>query len=318
MTQAGAVLQLVGGFVVLIGGAEVLVRAASKLGIRLGMSPITVGATIVAFGTSAPEFVVSMSAAVGGEADLALGNVLGSNIANIALVLGLAALVRPIPVDPRVLKLEYVVALAATASIPFIVSDLEVTRVEGAGLAAGFLCFLLIYVARSRAGRAGATDRLDAPAPERGGLARLILFGVLGLGALIFGSRLVVDSATWFADEYQWGGAVVGATLLALGTSLPEIATSMVAAVRGAHGIAIGNVLGSNIFNLLLVLGSVSAVQPLVADPLQRDRLTWLMLGLTVGLFPILRFGKRVSRLEGVLLLAGYGGLSWMMVEAVK
>lgn len=301
-----AVLVLGGGFALLIVGAEMLVRAASKIGFRLGMRPLTIGATIVAFGTSAPEFLVSLVASLHDEPGLAIGNLVGSNIANIGLVLGVAALVRPIPIDRGVLRLEYPVAVIATLAIPLIALDDTITHTEGVCLLLGFVGFLALYALRAHRGRDSAGEATSEPTGSLG--PAFLLVGV-GLAMLIGGSELVVHGATVIADGLGFSKAAVGATIVAVGTSLPEVATTLVAAVRGHHGIAIGNVLGSNVFNLLFVLGPAALMNPdgMSIGPLEKDRLIWLMLGMTVFLFPVMRIGPRVSRWEGAVLVAAYG-----------
>lgn len=315
MDTTQAFLWLGIGFGLLLVGAEVLVRAASKIGLGLGMRPLTVGATIVAFGTSAPEFLVSIVAGVKDKPDIAIGNLIGSNIANIGLVLGIAALVRAIPIDRRVLRLEYPVALIATVAVPIVAWNDVVTRTEGIYLLAGFVMFLTLYVLRASRGK-GAAEEVEATPQGSLGLSVLIACG--GLGMLIFGSNMVVDSAEVLAIEFGFSKAAVGATVLALGTSLPEVATSVVAAVRGHHGIAIGNVLGSNVFNLLFVLGPAALINAdgLPVGQFEKEQLIWLMVGMTVLLFPVMRFGPKISRWEGVGMLGAYGFFLFLMQQA--
>ena len=280
----------------------------------MGMRPLTIGATIVAFGTSAPEFVVSMAAALNGEAAVAISNVMGSNIANISLVLGLAALVRAIPVDRSVLWFEFPVALLATASIPWLVGDGQLTQLEGACLFGGFLGFMGFYVIRARAVKGSRSKLSDSPnVVPSGSLPLNLLMMAVGLAMLIFGSELAIEAAISVATHFGMSKTAAGASILAVGTSLPEVATSVVAAIRGQHGIAIGNVLGSNIFNLLFVLGPVAMVTPLTVGEFESSSLVYLMLALTAALFPIMRFGKTISRLEGVLLLGVYGYFLWLL-----
>jgi cation:H+ antiporter len=306
MDTMQAVLGLGSGFALLLVGAEMLVRAASKIGLRLGMRPLTVGATIVAFGTSAPEFLVSLVASLHDEPGLAIGNLVGSNIANIGLVLGGAALVRPIPIDRSVLRLEFPVAVIATITIPLIALDNTITHMEGVYLLLGFIGFLSLYVLRAHRGKDSADEAVSEPT---GSLGPAFLFVGVGLAMLIVGSDLVVHGATVIADGLGFSTTAVGATIVAMGTSLPELATTLVAALRGRHGIAIGNILGSNVFNLLFVLGPAALMNAdgMPVGPLEKDRLIWLMLGMTVFLFPVMRIGPRISRWEGAVLLATYG-----------
>lgn len=278
------------------------------------MRPLTVGATIVAFGTSAPEFVVSMMAGLEGRTELAIANVVGSNIANIALVLGLAALIRAIPVDLRVLRLEYPVAVLATALLPWLAADGSLSRNDGMILFGGFLGFMAFYVVRARANKGSGASLGDAPNLQPSGSVLLdaLLIGV-GLGMLIYGSKLASDAAMEIARTFDLTEGAVGATILALGTSLPEVATSVVAAIRGHHGVAIGNVLGSNVFNVLFVLGPTAMITELPFGSLDGSPILYLMLALTAALFPIMRIGKNITRFEGVLLLGAYGYFLWLM-----
>ena len=281
------------------------------------MRPLTIGATIVAFGTSAPEFIVSMAAGLDGETEIAISNVIGSNIANIALVLGLAALIRAIPVDRRVLSLEYPVAVIATALLPWFAADGDLTRTEGGYLAIGFLAFMAFYVIRARAkGTAGGEIGDGDDVSPSGSMPLNLLLMIVGLAMLKFGADLVVESGIELAARFGMSKSAVGATIIAIGTSLPEVATSAVAAIRGQHGIAIGNVLGSNVFNVLFVLGPAALITgPLTVGDFERESLLYLMLALTAALFPLMRFGKTISRIEGVLLLGAYGYFLWLVQQ---
>ena len=302
MLEIPPLLILPGGIALLIFGAEVLVRSSSSLGLRLGMHPVTIGAVIVGFGTSAPELVVSWLASYRGEPGIALGNVVGSNVANLGLVLGVAVLLRPLLVDSRIPRFEYPFAFAATAALLYVSVDGVVARWEGALLIA-FLCvFLLVYIMRSRTGGPEELPEMEI----RFKSPTLLLFSAMGLGMLIFGSDLVVTGAKKLALEWGMSETAVSSTIVAVGTSLPELATAVMAAIRGAHGIVLGNVLGSNIFNCSLVMGTAAATNELQVDELTRVRLIPLMMVLTLLLFPILRSDRRIRRFEGLVLLGGY------------
>lgn len=312
-----------GGMVLLIVGADLLVANARKLGLHFGLTPMIVGATIVAFGTSAPEFLVSMVAALQGAEGLATGNLLGSNVANIALVLGAAATLRPVPIDRGLVKREYastlLASLLAAAVMLFALDHApethRVSRLEGGVLMVGFALFFVVYVRAARRSRADPElVRESAETAARLPLS-VWLFGLLGLGMLVGGSQLVVMGGEFIATHFAVPEAVVGATILAIGTSLPELALTVVAALRGENEIAVGNVLGSNVFNLLFVLGPVAAIHPIAIAETERTLLLPLMVGVTLLLLPMLLLGRRLGRLQGLLLLACFGGYLALLVR---
>ncbi len=307
------VLQLAGGVAGLHFGSNWLVSGSSNLALSFGIKPLIIGLTLVAFGTSAPELVVSVNGAIRGESDIAVGNVVGSNIANIGLILGLAALVRPIRVEPEMFRRDFPFMLLAAlllAVLPFIGGPVEhgdgsafvLGRAKGALLLV-CLAIMLWVMFRSMRG--------DQPLPEdsqrrarrlrNGGLA------LLGLLLLLAGGKFFVDGAVTLA---QWSGVpplVIGLTVVAVGTSLPELATSLVAAVRGADAISVGNVVGSNIFNVLCVLGLVAVIHPtLVSAQIMRMDMI-VMLAFTVALPALAWFGGTISRAKGGVLLVAYG-----------
>lgn len=322
-----AVLGLVSGLALLLLGAEVLVRNARMIGLGFGLRPMIVGATIVAFGTSAPEFLVSLVAAFEGQPGLAMGNLMGSNIANIALVLGATALVRPVPSTPGLLKNEYLTCLLATLAIPLFVFIDTFQHPEGAGyesiryidqlegmlLCLGFALFFWTYLRHAQK-LARLDRREDDPPRERIATSTWVL-AVAGLGMLMGGSTLVVETASHLAEVMGVEASVVGATVLAIGTSLPELATTVVAAMRGEDDIAIGNVLGSNVFNLLFVLGPVSTIRPMAVSPTDQEVLLPLMVAVTLVLGVMLRFGPRITRVEGIALLGVFAGYLILLVQ---
>ncbi len=299
---------------VLVVGAESLVRGASSLALRLGISRLAVGLTVVAFGTSAPELVVSLEAAIAGSGDLAVGNVVGSNIFNIAVILGLAALVCPIPVHEQAVRLDAPIGLAVALLLVLLLLDGALGRIEGLALLALLAAYTAfnIVLARRRV-RAGLEDWPEAPfAGPAGGLWRELLLIVLGLGLLVAGANLLVGHAILLARLLGVGEAVIGLTIVAAGTSLPELATSLVAAWRRQADIAVGNVVGSNVFNILGILGAASLVSPMASDGVGRTDLLVMVL-FSVLLLPLLYTDRLLHRLEGVLLLLLYGGyLAWL------
>ena len=255
------VLLLIGGFVVLVLGAEILVRGASRLAAAAGMPPLIIGLTVVAFGTSAPEMAVSVGSALGGSPDIALGNVVGSNIFNVLLILGLSALVAPLVVSTQLVRFDVPVMIAASLLVWLMALDQSISRMEGLVLA----LMIAIYIdMQIRMGRRG--DDGDVPAvPEARGAGAMALNAVLivaGLALLVAGSRWLLTGATGIARGFGVSELLIGLTIVAAGTSLPELATSVLAALRGERDIAVGNIVGSNIFNIFAVLGFSAVLSP--------------------------------------------------------
>lgn len=298
-------LGFVGGLVLLIGGAELLVRGASGLATAVGMPPLVVGLTVVAFATSSPELAVSVGSALDGQPDIALGNVVGSTIANVLLILGLAALIVPLVVRSRLVRFDVPVMIGAAVLVLVLALDGAIGRVDGLVLVAGACGYVARVVVVSQRERAEtAVDPTErAPSP-----ARDLVLVVVGLGMLVLGSDLLLDAAVTVADRLGVSELVIGLTLVAVGTSLPEIATSLLAVVRGARDLAVGNAVGSNIFNLLGVLGVTAVVAP-AGVPVARGALDFdlpVMLAVTIACLPILFTGSRISRGEGALFVGYY------------
>lgn len=297
------ILAGLGGILFLYYGAEFLVRGGVGIARRLHVSSLVIGLTLVAFGTSAPEFVVSVEAALRGMGDVSVGNVVGSNICNIALILGLCAMITPLSVNPKLFRLD-VPVLAGSALLLAIVSGLTggVGRLFGVVL---FLLFVVYTVLCIRMGRSGGETAVEdgevIPTP----FWISGVFVVAGLVALVFGAKLFLKASVFMALKCGLSEAVIGLTVVAVGTSLPELATSLVAAIRGEKDIAVGNVIGSNIFNILSILGVASLV-----SPLQSPGVKWLDLGLmcfvSLLLVPLMKSGNRINRAEGAVLFAVY------------
>jgi len=308
-------LMTLGGLVLLYGGAESLVRGSSALALRLGLSPLVVGLTVVAFGTSSPELAVSLKAALAGQGDIALGNVVGSNIANLALILGLCALVRPLRVAAQVVRWDAPLMLGSSVLFAALLLDGALSRAEGALLFAGIVGYTAfsVHLARREPSTAVQEEFAEGlPAAPRSLWVEALLV-VLGLALLVVGGRFLVSGAVAVARDFGLTEAFIGLTVVAVGTSLPELATSMVAAVRGEADIAVGNVVGSNIFNLLGVAGLASLVHPLRATGVSWPDL-WVMIGVAAAVLPMIWTGYRVSRGEGLVLCLGYGGyLGWLL-----
>jgi cation:H+ antiporter len=261
---------LLSGFVVLYFGAEWLVGASARLAVRFGVKPLLVGVTVVALGTSAPEFVVSVKSALDGVGGIAVGNVIGSNICNTALVLGLSALICPILVTRQFFKFDIPVLIGASFLTWYFLSDDTVRVWEGIVLLALFAGYMAFNIAHAKAERGAAEDIGVAGIDSGGGsgvkrisVAKNTLLVLLGLAMLIGGAELLVKGAVKIAESFHVSDAVIGLTVVAFGTSLPELATSVVAAVRKHNDIAVGNVVGSNLFNILCILGVVGAMGPI-------------------------------------------------------
>lgn len=306
-----ALLALVLGLVFLVGGGELLVRGAAALALKANIPPLLIGLTVVSMGTSAPELFASVEAALEDHPDLAVGNVLGSNVANLALILGLTALIRPVTVDRMALRLDIPLMLGASLLFVAVASDLEMTRSEGIGA----LVLMGLFIA-SLFRRAKLQDNpVDGDVSETGGWASksvLALLGVIlaGTGALYFGSEAFVDGASRIAVHMGVSDHVIGLTVVAFGTSLPEIVASGMAAWRGQSDLAVGNVVGSNLFNLLLVLGTTATIAPL---PMEADVLSWdiwWVLGTAAALIPLALLGglrtPRLGRWQGGLFVLAY------------
>ena len=297
------------GVITLFGGAEGLVRGASKLSRRFRVHPLIVGLTVVAFGTSAPELVVTLVAALRGSTDISLGNIVGSNIANLGLVLGLAGLIRPMRVSRKtVLQETPVMVFAQLLFVLMAYYDYVIGRLDGLILLGFMMAFTMLMLHRTFVDR--VEESLKTVRPEESALACLVKNGgmvTVGVIGLVLGSHLMIDSGSALALALGVSKWVIGTTLIAVGTSLPELATSLVAAYRREPDICVGNVVGSNVFNILLILGTVSVVRPLPILPLTLhfELPTMFLLGLLVWI--IMVTGKRISRPEGLLLLGFYG-----------
>ncbi len=304
-------LLLGGGLLALYLGAEALVRGSVALALRWGVAPLVVGITILAFGTSAPEWVVSMQAAHDGESGLALGNVIGSNIANLLFVLGLAAVIKPIKVQRQLVRREIPVLLIGTLVLALMLINHELSRWEGVLLLVGFVAFIG-YAVRAAHKQATRARHEDVPAlPHIGRIPAWWWLGG-GLVALWVGARWLVGGALALALQLGWSSYVIGLTLVAIGTSLPEIATSIVASARGKGELVLGNAVGSNLFNMLAILGLTAAlfgIDSRQVTPVD----TVLLVASALVCLPIMRTGFVISRREGAGLLAGYAGyLVWL------
>ena len=318
MSLTESLLSMGGGVLLLLAGAEGLVRGASALALRVGITPLVVGLTVVAIGTSSPELVVSVQATLAGQGGVAVGNVVGSNVANLGLIVGLAAVLSPMAVAPKLVRHDVPVMLGAMAALVAFLLDGELARWEGAVLLLGAVVYTVDGIRSSR--RDVRAQRADLPAEVREAMAeahvgfkRHVLFVVGGVALLVYGSDLLLDGAVSVATRLGVSEAVVGLTLVALGTSLPELATTVVAARRGAGEIALGNAVGSNIFNVFSVLGPAALVRPIASTGVGAPVLAVMVLFGLATLFFLIT-GARTQRWEGAALLAGYATYIWWVV----
>lgn len=304
--------QLVGGLLLLVFGAEWLVRGAARLASSFGVAPLIVGLTVVAFGTSAPELAVSVQAAYSGSADIALGNVVGSNICNILLILGLSAIVAPLVVHRQLVILDVPLMIGISVLVLVLGLDGRIGRGDGVLLFAGLISYVSFLLIKSRRSGGEIPEELKDAIGEEGAkpapVWKDLLMIVLGLAALVGGSNLFVSGAVTVATLLGWSELVIGLTVIAIGTSLPEIATSVMAVIRGQRDIAVGNAVGSNIFNLLSVLGIASIVAPEgISVPLDAINFDLpVMIAVAVACLPIFFSGHRIDRWEGGLFFAYY------------
>ena len=319
------VLKLVAGLAMLLGGAELLVKGASRLALRWGMAPLVIGLTVVAFGTSAPELAIGVGAALRGEPDIALGNVVGSNIANVLLILGVCALISPLVVRRQLIWLDVPVMVAVSLGVLAMALDGALVRREGLALVligAGYVAGLL-WLAR-RDADASSTEADDMAIEKTGAELPAWRHGALvaaGLAVLVLGAQWLVDGAVSIATAMGVSELVIGLTVVAVGTSLPEIATSVLAVLRGERDMAVGNIVGSNVFNLLFVLGATAAIAPdgiAVSAAAVRFDLP-VMTAVAVACMPIFFTGHCIQRWEGGLFLGYYVAyIAYLLLDAAN
>ena len=307
------------GILVLVGGAWLLVGGGSRVAAVLGVPPVVVGLTVVAFGTSAPELFVSLVGALRGNTGLVLGNVIGSNVANLGLILAMAAILRPVIVESGLPRREVPLLLAATGLFTLLVWDGELSRWDGLVLVAGFVVFIFLTLRGGRGGVIPEPSDLEPVPPGHklrqllGGLG-LVVLGIVGLAG---GGQLIVTSALDLAQRFGVSETLIGLTLVAVGTSLPELATTIIAAWKNQDDLALGNIIGSNLFNILAVAGPVGMMQPLVQQQGQGAIQLLCMCLLTVMVFVMIVLGGgKIGRGRGWLLLLFYVSVMtvWMIL----
>lgn len=303
---------LVVGFVLLVNGAEWLIRGASSIAKSFGISSLVIGLTVVAFGTSAPELFVSVRAALDGSADVAIGNVIGSNIFNILVIIGLSALIRPIIPEKAILFREMPIMLVVLGLFWFVSLDGLVSRLEGGILFSGIIFYLVLsyLLSRRKTVLRALEEERDKESqndshPSEGKLKSLMLI-VFGLMAMVFGSEWIVEAAKFIARQFHVSELVISVSLVAIGTSLPELATTIIAAKNGESELALGNAIGSNIFNVLSVIGLSALIVPITvsSEALRFDY--WIMFFGCFAAWPLMYIGRRLSRIDGGILVGMY------------
>ncbi|MFT5882622.1 MAG: cation:H+ antiporter [Crocinitomicaceae bacterium] len=303
---------IIAGFIALYFGAEWLVKGASEIAIKVGISPLVVGLTVVAFGTSTPELLVCLKANAVSQPDLALGNIIGSNICNIALILGIAAVIKPIEIHRQIIRREMPILIAVTLGFIGVLWNGSISQIEGAVL---FLCvvsYVVVSIVQSRKEHGqndyGEFSTDEVVAVKKSGTKKLVIsivFILVGLGVLKYGSEWLVEGGVGVAGAMGIDEAIIALFLFAFGTSLPELATSIVAIRKGEGDIITGNAIGSCIFNILAVIGITAMVKPIKEEEIELlDKM--VMLGVTVGIFIFMWSRMRLNRIEGAILLAGY------------
>ncbi|MGD9789059.1 MAG: calcium/sodium antiporter [Phycisphaerales bacterium] len=305
-----SIVYLLLGLVVLVVGAECFVRGAAALATRIGISSLVVGLTVVAFGTSAPELAVSLSAVSRGAPDLAVGNAVGSNIFNILFILGVTALVRPLIVHQKLVRVDVPIMIVASLALWLMAMDRRINAIEGAALVLGIIAYTSLAIWMAKRETKAIKDEYQessnaAPSSSRLGIA---LFLILGIAGIIFGARWLVQGATGIAKVLGISDVIIGLTIVAAGTSLPEVATSVVAAIRGHRDIAVGNVVGSNIFNILCIIGITGIASP-GGLPVPPSILAFdipVMVAVAIACLPVFIAGGGISRYEAAMLFAGY------------
>lgn len=287
-------------------GGEAVIRGASALAAAAGVSPLAIGLTVVAFGTSAPELVVSLRSVLAGANDIALGNVVGSNIANVALILGLAALIRPVEVHAKVIRIDLPLLVFVSGALLLVLADGFVAHIEAVVLLSGLVAYtaFTFWEATRETSKVQAEFERAATISGRGALVSALSL-LVGLGLLVAGGGLLVRSAVTVASTVGVSEAVIGLTIVAVGTSLPEAVATVLASVRGYGDVAVGNVVGSNLFNILGIVGITSLVRPLSTGAITWSDL-WIMALITVPLALLLPLRSRLGRLEGAVMVAGF------------
>ena len=302
------------GLLLLYYGAEWLVGGGASLAVKAGVTPLVVGLTVVAFGTSCPELVVSVDAAISHHGEISIGNIVGSNIFNIAFILGLSAMIRPLKVQLQLVRFDTPIMIAVSVLFVIFFIDKKISRPEALILFAGILVYTVVVV---RMARKEVKKERGEGIPEEGhaeyDLVVCIFFIIAGLMALVAGARVFVQGAIMVAQNFKVSEAVIGLTIVAAGTSLPELATSVVAAAKKQADISIGNIVGSNIFNILCIIGIAGLISPICAPGISFVDLGMMLLT-AILLFPLMRTGFIINRIEGFVLVLVYLGYLYYLL----
>ncbi|MBN3580817.1 calcium/sodium antiporter [Algoriphagus aestuarii] len=304
------------GFVILLYGGKILVDGASAVAVKLGMSAGLIGLTIVAFGTSAPELLVSVNAALKGNSDISIGNVVGSNIANIGMVLGLSGLFYPILIRKSTLRFDYLITVLVTMLFYAVSFNGIIGTLEGLLLFGLFIAFNIYLFRNTGQGGLGENNEGEEEVEHVKGYSWLVAISLFfgGVVGLYFGSELLVNNAIKISREFGVSERVIGVSIIAIGTSLPELITSIMAALAKKTDMAIGNILGSNIMNILSIIGITAIIKPIeVSGEFLSSDYLW-MIGFTLILFPLIRSKMRISFIEGLILVIGYGSYMYFLL----
>ena len=292
-------LLLLVGFVLLIKGADMFVDGSSSIAGILKVPSLIIGLTIVAMGTSAPEASVSVTAGLAGNADISLGNVVGSNIFNVLMVVGLCAIIFPAETPKDIMKRDLWWNIAASIGLLLLILDKKLSRVDGVILLVAFVTYIGLMI------RSALKNRVEGDAQETMSVSKSIIFAIIGLAMIIGGGNLVVDNASKIAIEWGMSEALVGLTIVAIGTSLPELVTSVTASKKGDSGIALGNAIGSDLFNIMFILGIAAVLAPItVAPELIIDAIIMIAVAVLITIF--CKTSTKINRVEGVIMLIGY------------
>lgn len=314
-------LSMAAGLAMLAVGGDILVRGAASAARRLGVSPLLIGLTVVGFGTSTPELVTSLQAAFAGSPGIAIGNVVGSNISNVLLILGVTALIAPLAVDQRAFRRDAVMLALATAGLAWAVLQGRLTREMGLVAVALLLIYLLVVWMSERRRPDPEGDRIaDAarePSKSAPSLWMALPMAAAGIAITVYGAHLLVGGAITVAHDFGVSDTMVGLTIVALGTSLPELVTSLVAALRKQGEVALGNVVGSNLYNILGILGVTAAIKPIDVPPAIARLDVWILAAATAAMILFATRRGRITRGEGLLLVAGYAAyIGWLVWTA--
>jgi cation:H+ antiporter len=315
-------LMLILGLVILIVGGEFLVRGAVGLSSAMKISPLVIGMTVVSFGTSAPELLVSIQSAMSGNPGIAIGNVIGSNIANLALVLGVTVIIFPIVAEKQTKKLDYPVMIFATFLFYIFALNLHLEFWEGLVFILVLLAFTYYLIVSSRRSTkkeiAEKKEDLEELLEKPSSKGMSVLFLLVGLVGLYFGSDWFVGGATGIARSFNLSDSVIGVTVVALGTSAPELVASIMAALKKQSDISVGNLIGSNIFNIFAVLGITAMVKPIAVEESVMSFDMWWMIGISLLLIPVLYFGNKIGKIKGIVLVFSYVIYIFLVVLRTK